>query len=280
MWTFTAGNSIWTTPAFAADGSSFWGSLDLDVYHIDSHGRPLWHAFTPGYVVSSPAIGSDGTVYVGSFDSKLYALNPSTGSPRWTFATSDHIYSSPALDQDATGHTTAIYIGSTDGSVYALSPSGRLLWRYDTGDPIRSSPVLGPAPAGTHGEILYVGSSNGRLYALDAATGRRRWSFDTTPSDPALRDRNDLNASPALGTTGVYIAGEHGYVDYVPYDYCLHRRDSPLFHESGTGAWQSGQSRVRRQRRGHDASTRSPSRASPPRRSSTSGSSSAVADGP
>ena len=226
LWTFTAGNSIWTTPAFAADGSSFWGSLDLDVYHLDPHGRSLWHTFTPGYVVSSPAIGSDGTVYVGSFDSKLYALDPTTGTPRWTFATSDHIYSSPALGQDATGHTSAIYIGSTDGSVYALSPRGQLRWRYDTGEPIRSSPVLGAAPAGERGEILYVGSSNGKLYALNAATGRRRWSFDTTPRDPALRDRNDLNASPALGRTGVYIAGEHGYVDYVPYDYCVRRRDS------------------------------------------------------
>jgi outer membrane protein assembly factor BamB len=225
MWTFTAGNSIWTTPAFAADGSSYWGSLDFNIYHLDRQGRRLWHTFTPGYVISSPAIGSDGTVYVGSFDSKLYSLNPATGTPHWTFETTDHIYSSPALGQDRAGHTDAIYVASADGSVYSLSPGGRLRWRYDTGDAIRSSPVLGAAPTGAHREILYVGSSNGKLYALDAGTGRRRWSFDTTPRDPVLRDRNDLNASPALGRTGVYIAGEDGYVDYVPYDYCLHRRD-------------------------------------------------------
>ena len=40
-----------------------------------------------------------------------------------------------------------------------------------------------------------------------------------------LRDRNDLNGSPALGTEGVYIGGEHGFVWYVPYDYCLHNAD-------------------------------------------------------
>ena len=45
---------------------------------------------------------------------------------------------------------------------------------------MRSSPVLGRTPNG-NGEIVYVGSSNGKLYALDAATGARRWSFDTTP---------------------------------------------------------------------------------------------------
>ncbi len=224
LWTFTAGGSLWTTPAFAGS-SSYWGSLDLNIYKLNAIGRPVWHTFTPGFVVSSPAIGSDGTVYIGSFDSKLYALDPSTGKPRWTFATSDHIYSSPALGQDGAGHTNAIYIASTNGSVYRLSPTGKMLWRYDTGDPIRSSPALGAAPGPGHHEILYVGSSNGKLYALDAGTGRRRWSFDTTPRDPALRDRNDLNASPALGRTGVYIAGEDGYVDYVPYDYCLHRRD-------------------------------------------------------
>ncbi len=160
-----------------------------------------------------------------SFDSKLYALDPATGVPKWTFPTSDHVYASPALGHDAAGHTTAIYIASADGSVYAVSPAGKLLWRYDTGDPIRSSPVLGAAPAGEHRQILYVGSSNGKLYALNADTGRRRWSYDTTPAAPALRDRNDLNASPALGRTGVVIAGEDGAVDYVPYDYCLHRRD-------------------------------------------------------
>ncbi len=81
-------------------------------------------------------------------------------------------------------------------------------------------------PPAASGEIVYVGSSNGRLYAIDAASGKRRWSFDTTPAHGALRDRNDLNGSPALGRHGIYIGGEHGYLAYVPYDYCLHRRDA------------------------------------------------------
>ncbi len=64
-WTYTGGNSIWTAPAFAADGSSFWGSLDLHAFKLDASGHSVWQTFTPGYVVSSPALGSDGTVYVG-----------------------------------------------------------------------------------------------------------------------------------------------------------------------------------------------------------------------
>ncbi|HEY2636369.1 MAG TPA: PQQ-binding-like beta-propeller repeat protein, partial [Solirubrobacteraceae bacterium] len=224
VWARPAGNSVWTTPAFGAGGTTFWGSLDLSIFALGATGATRWTASTLGFVVSSPALGRDGTVYVASFDDKLYALDAATGQVRWTFQTRDHVYASPALATDARGRTTAIYIASTDGSVYAVSPSGKQLWRYDTGDVIRSSPVLGRAPRG-NGRILYVGGGDGRLYALDAATGRRRWSFDTTPHDLALHDRNDLNASPALGRTGVYIGGEHGFVWYVPYDYCLHRRD-------------------------------------------------------
>jgi outer membrane protein assembly factor BamB len=223
-WTFRAGNSVWTMPAFGPGGVSYYGSVDRSVFALGPTGSKLWGESTLGFVTSSPAIGSDGTIYIGSFDSKLYALDPRTGAPKWTFGTNDSIYSSPALGRNAQGQTDAIYVASTDGSVYALSPAGRLLWTYDTGEAIRSSPVLGAGPGG-HGQILYVGSSDGSLYALDAATGRRRWSFDTVSTDPILRDRHELNSSPALGRTGVYIGSEDGHLWYIPYDYCLHRHD-------------------------------------------------------
>ena len=216
-WAFAAGNSVWTDPAFAPDGTAYVGSVDRSVYALDTDGNKLWSTPTLGFVVSSPALGSDGTVYVGSFDSNLYALDGRTGAPKWQFATGDHIYSSPALGSDGT-----IYFASTDGNVYALDPAGNLKWRYDTGDVVRSSPVLGRA-ADRKGDVVYVGAGNGTLFALDAATGKRRWSYDTSARDPILRDRNDLNGSPALGPRGVYIGGEDGSVHYVPYDYCLNR---------------------------------------------------------
>jgi outer membrane protein assembly factor BamB len=221
-WTYATGNSVWTDAARGDDGTTYWGSLDRAVHAVDASGHQLWQAGTLGFVVSSPALAHDGTLYFGSFDAKLHALDARTGREKWAFPTGDHVYSSPALAEDAAGNTTAIYFGSADGSVYALDPAGRLRWRYETGDTVRSSPALGRA-AGAN--VLYVGSANGTLYALDADTGRRRWSFDTTSADPVLRDRNDLNASPSLGRTGVCIGSESGFLWYVPYDYCLHRRD-------------------------------------------------------
>ncbi|HKP91839.1 MAG TPA: PQQ-binding-like beta-propeller repeat protein [Thermoleophilaceae bacterium] len=225
-WGFHAGNSVWTVAAFGEGGLSYWGSLDLNVYAVDRDGKKVWSTSTVGFVVSSPALSRDGdTLYVASFDSRLYALDAHTGAVRWFFPTSDHVYSSPALWEDPDGKVRAIVFASTDGHVYAVDADGNQLWRYYVGDPVRSSPVLGRVPNGA-GRIVYVGAGNGTLYALDAATGQRRWSYDTTSRSPRLRDRNDLNASPSLGPRGVYIGSEDGNVNYVPYDYCLHRRDA------------------------------------------------------
>jgi outer membrane protein assembly factor BamB len=226
-WAVQRGNAVWTTPAVGPDGTTYWGSLDLAAFAVGPDGRERWSTGTGGYVVSSPALSADGrTVHVASFDGRLYALDAATGVTRWSFRTGDHVYSSPALQEDARGRLQGVVIASTDGAVYALDAGGRERWRFDTGEPVRSSPVLGRAPSGGGGRIVYVGGGDGRLYALDARTGRRRWSFDTTPRHPVLRDRNDLNASPALTPTGVAVAGEHGDVVHVPYDWCLrHRRD-------------------------------------------------------
>jgi outer membrane protein assembly factor BamB len=226
-WSFQTQNSVWTTPAFAPDGTSFWGSLDFRAFALDRDGHERWSKPAGGYFVASPAIGRDGTVYTASFDRRVYALDPATGAERWSYRTGDHVYASPAL-----GRRGTVYAASTDGSVYALTPGGRLRWRYDTGDAIRSSPVVGRGPRG-RGELVYVGSSDGVLYALDGETGRRRWSFDTTPAEPVLRDRDDLNGSPALGRRGVVIAGEHGRVWHVPYDFCLHARDARCSRDPG-----------------------------------------------
>lgn len=224
-WIFRAGNSVWTSTAIADDGTTYWGSLDLFVYALDRSGKQVWRTPTLGFVISSPALSKDGsTLYIGSFDGRLHALDAKTGAPKWAFQTGDHVYSSPALEEDATGAVKALYVASADGLVYKVDPTGNQVWQYDTGDAVRSSPVLGLAPRG-NGRIVYVGSSNGTLFALDAATGKRRWSFDGTPRDPALRDRNDMNASPALGRKGVYIGSESGSFWFVPYDWCLHARD-------------------------------------------------------
>ena len=45
---------------------------------------------------------------------------------------------------------------------------GGVKWKFDTGGPVRSSPVV-------VGGIVYVGSSGGHFHAIEAATGKERW---------------------------------------------------------------------------------------------------------
>ena len=234
-WAAQRGQSVWTTPAFgqgAEAGNSFWGSVDLYAFSLDQNGQQRWQTFTPGYVTSSPALGSDGTVYVGLVRSQPLRARPGHGSGRWSFATDAHIYSSPALAEGPDGRTT------------------RDLHRVRGRLGLRTRPLGSPAVALRHRrpDPLIPGAraqAEGRRpdplrrlverQALRARcrSGKRRWSFDTTPKNPALRDRNDLNGSPALGRRGVYIGGEHGRVWFVPYDYCLHERSSRCDRKPG-----------------------------------------------
>jgi outer membrane protein assembly factor BamB len=223
-WTYETGANAWSAAAFGPGGTIYWGSCDTFFHAVSAEGRRKWKRRTLGFISASAAVGMDGTVYGGSFDSNFYALDPLTGKTRWKFKTYDHIYSSAAL-MEAESRTQLIIFGSTDGILYALSPEGKLQWQYDTGAPIRSSPVIGNGSQGEGGRIVYFGNGDGKLFALDAQTGRRRWSFDTTGAGDSLPDRNDLNGSPALGRHGIYIGGEHGQLWYIPYDYPLHQPD-------------------------------------------------------
>lgn len=75
-------------------------------------------------------------------------------------------------------------------SSWAQSP-GTVLWTFETGDVIQSSPAL--APDGT----IYFGSHDGRLYAVNP-DGSKKWAFRTLGNIPS---------SPVVAKDGtIYIA--------------------------------------------------------------------------
>ena len=73
-WKFPVNGEIWSSPAIAADGTIYFGSMDGNLYSVNPSGTERWSFNTSGSIESSPAIGKDGTIYIGSNDNKLYAI--------------------------------------------------------------------------------------------------------------------------------------------------------------------------------------------------------------
>ena len=152
LWNFPTGNAVWSAAAIDDVGRIFFGSVDSFLYGIDPAGAPLWSKFTIGFNAASASLGSDGTVYIGSFDGNLYALDPATGAERWAFETSDHIYAvGGAARRTRPVRPTRDLRRLRRRLGLQARPAGNLIWRYDTGDAIRSSPVLGRPPKGEPG---------------------------------------------------------------------------------------------------------------------------------
>jgi len=90
-------------------------------------------------------------------------------------------------------------VGSLDNYVYALSgKDGSLMWKFKTGDYIRSSPALGDLDKDGYLDVV-VGSGDRYVYALSGKDGSLMWKFGTGYS---------VQSSPALGD----LDGD-GYID-------------------------------------------------------------------
>jgi eukaryotic-like serine/threonine-protein kinase len=261
-WKFSTGARVASSPA-VANGLVYFGSYDGNFYVVAADtGKLRWkfrnaaerrfagthlHGSVPegetmpdpfDVYLSSPSVWN-GSVYFGSGDGNVYALDATSGSPKWKFKTGDVVHASPAI---ADGK---LYVGSWDSYFYALDAmTGKELWRFKTGeDPEIHNQVGIQSSATIANGMVYFGCRDSKLYALDAATGRQRWAFPnkgswviTSPivrdgkvyfatSDTALLHIADAEtgepidaikfhwpifASPSIAGNTLYVAGQDG----------------------------------------------------------------------
>jgi len=136
-----------------------------------------------------------------------------------------------------------LYIGSADGAVYALDANtGHQMWRFQTGEalPVQIGPVIVAVPSGTsvigaltsgagapddkpplegvrrinmqplvENGTVFVGSGDQSLYALDAATGKKKWSYLAGPGMAQINSDFPVPAPILLNGT-VYFATTEG----------------------------------------------------------------------
>lgn len=177
--------------ALAADsGEPRWAfQTNEEIFAGKPHTRPLGRDRRSYVMVgSSPAV-VEGTVYLCGADFHAYALDATTGSPRWSRRVGST--ASPAVT-DGT-----MYVGGSD-AVHALDAgSGEPRWEHpdDRFFFSRNTPAVA-------GGIVYVagyGREEGVLLALDAATGSVHWRRRTR--------RGMLPTSPAVARGLLYVAG-------------------------------------------------------------------------
>ena len=121
------------TPALARDGTLYVPTVNMGqgrLYAVNPNGSTKWvfpaSSAVPPYISVSegsaqPIVGGDGTVYVG-VGKNIYALNPVSGAPLWTYATTNYIQSSPLIGP-VTGGKALLYVPSRDHNLYAISSS-------------------------------------------------------------------------------------------------------------------------------------------------------------
>ena len=122
----------------------------------------LWRTSLGSAITSSPVIDANGMIYAGSINSKLFAVNPQTGSIKWEFATKGPIRSTPTISNIGN-----IYVANDSGEVYSLDTNKNVLWRYQTVGAI-SAPLLhykSHLYAGTQGHQII------RLYGKEDSAG-------------------------------------------------------------------------------------------------------------
>jgi PQQ-dependent dehydrogenase (methanol/ethanol family) len=99
-----------------------------------------------------------------------------------------------------------LYVTTAWSKVYAYNAkTGKELWKFDPKVPGEwgvnaCCDVVNRGVAAWKGK-LYLGTIDGRLIAIDAATGRQRWSTQTTPKDKAY----SITGAPRVANGKVFI---------------------------------------------------------------------------
>lgn len=110
-------------------------------------------------------------------------------------------------------HNSRIIIGAGDGHVYCLDMQGKLLWKFDSGNTIE-------APALIHDQKVYIGNLGGSLYCLELSTGKVVWEYTTD---------NQIMSAP-----NIWSDGKSELLLIGSYDYYLHAVNT----KDGSMVWQ------------------------------------------
>lgn len=192
-WEYKTGNDVKGSASIDDNDIIYIASWDGYLYSLYSNGTLKWKTDIEDGSETTPCFGPDGTIYV-SYE-KLWAINPSDGSVKWTYdypgPNEESFLSNPAISADGIIYIGVDVDGRPLGAIYAINSDGTLRWRkYIANQGIYSSPSI--AEDGT----IYIGSwwgspsgSYGCLHAFN----------DATSNDPPTKPQLDGDSTIELG---------------------------------------------------------------------------------
>ncbi|MEE8452761.1 MAG: PQQ-binding-like beta-propeller repeat protein [Thermoguttaceae bacterium] len=218
------------------DGRLYLGAVDQYFYCFDATkgGEPVWDTYTmyrgQHAFASSPAM-ADGKVFAATGEQRgagrLYCFDEADGKILWAFDNHDMTFSSPAIaDGKIFIANSGDWIqGNRDHRLFCLDVDGfldgvddgepdehtggsDLIWTYDMGDYVFSSPAC-------HAGRVFVGCTSGILVCIDAESGRRVWELNTGEQRGRMYPRG-IMGSPAVADGKVFIGTGDGRLLAVP----------------------------------------------------------------
>jgi len=151
-----------------------------------------------GALAANPVVVG-GTVYLQDLDANVYAIALATGKLRWEYQVNVPEATGPGPDGVAVAN--GVVYGDTPSSVFALNATtGAVLW--SDGSLLTSGQgtfEIQPVAAGGRVYLASAygsGSGGGVLMALDAASGKRLWTFNSV-----------IGAAPGVAALGLGSGG-------------------------------------------------------------------------
>ena len=140
----------------------------------------------------------------------IYALDINNeGKMKWNVQVAGDIFSSPCICDKK-----IIVIGSLDSKIYAIDMRGNIIWTFNTGDSIWSSPA-------TNNHEIFIGSDDCYLYSINL-NGGLNWKRML---------EGKIRATPSLmkSTNSLFIGTHKGIM------YCLDQSDGSIKWKYETG---------------------------------------------
>ncbi|MDD3117589.1 MAG: PQQ-like beta-propeller repeat protein, partial [Victivallales bacterium] len=161
-------------------------------------GKTLWDRDLEASVYSTP-VYADGVVAVGSIRNAILGLSARDGETIWRVPTSAPVIGDGrVVDGD-------LYIGGGRKTFYKLAmKTGTIIWQNDG-----NFGTFQGRPAVADGKVIF-GAWDGHLYCLDAATGKKLWTWDN--GRPGQRLLSPANCAPVITAGKVFIVAPDRYM--------------------------------------------------------------------